>query len=132
MIILTKSHLSELEDHARNERPNEACGILAGRENRVERIYKCKNISENPASHYVIEPEQLLEVFNDVADRGLEIIGFYHSHPAGPLGPSNIDLSEASWHECSYVILHPGGIGSWIWDEEKGQFVEEEIQIIPQ
>lgn len=130
MITLTKSHLSEMEDHARVERPNEACGILAGRENKVERVYSCKNVSETPSSHYAIAPEQLIEVFNDVEEHGLEILGFYHSHPAGPLSPSNIDHATATWHGHSYVILHPGGAGSWIWDEEKGQFVEEEIRVV--
>jgi proteasome lid subunit RPN8/RPN11 len=130
MIILTKSQLSEIEEHGRGEGPNEACGILAGRENKVERVYPCKNVSANPTSRYVIAPEQLLDVFNDVADRGLEILGFYHSHPSGPGGPSNIDRSTATWHGHSYVILHPEGIGSWKWDEDKGQFVEEGIQVI--
>ena len=130
MIILNKNLLSEMEDHARKEGPDEACGILTGIEDRVERVYPCKNVSENPSSRYAISPEQLLEIFNDVEDRGLEILGFYHSHPTGPASPSNIDLSTATWHGHSYVILHPDGIGSWIWDEEKGQFIKEEIQVI--
>lgn len=130
MIILTKGQLSEMEKHAREERPDEACGILVGRENKVERVYACKNVSENPSSHYTIAPQQLIEVSNDAEERGLEILGFYHSHPTGPLGPSNIDHATATWHGHSYVILHPHGIGSWIWDEEKGQFIKEEVQVI--
>ena len=130
MIILTKGHLSQMKEHARKEGPDEACGILAGRENLVERVYPCKNVSKNPSSCYAIAPEQLIEIFNDVEDRGLEILGFYHSHPAGPASPSNVDLSRATWHGHSYVILHPGGISSWIWDEEKGQFIKEEVRVI--
>jgi proteasome lid subunit RPN8/RPN11 len=130
MIILTKSHLEELEDHTKKERPNEACGILAGRESKVQRVYRCRNVSENPSSRYVIAPEQLIEVFNDVVDRGFEILGFYHSHPAGPAGPSNVDHATATWHGHSYVILHPGGINSWKWDEEEGQFVAEEVSVV--
>lgn len=130
MITLTKSHLNEMEDHARAAKPNEACGILAGRENLVEMVYPCKNVSENPTSHYTIAPEELILVFNKVDERGLEIIGFYHSHPAGPMSPSNIDHATATWHGHSYVILRPGGVGSWRWDEEKGQFKEEEVRII--
>jgi len=130
MIILNKNLLSEMEDPARKEGPDEACGILAGIEDRVERVYPCKNVSENPSSRYAISPEQLLEIFNDVEDRGLEILGFYHSHPAGPASPSNVDHSTATWHGHSYVILHPDGISSWIWDEEEGQFIKEEIRVI--
>ncbi len=130
MIVLTKGHLEEMEGHARKERPNEACGILAGRENQVEKVFSCKNVSNNPTSRYTIAPEELIYVFNSVEEQGLEILGFYHSHPSGPANPSNIDLSEATWDGCSYVILHPGNISSWVWDEEKGQFMEEEVRVV--
>jgi proteasome lid subunit RPN8/RPN11 len=130
MILLGKSHLKEMEEHARKERPNEACGILAGKENKVEKVYRCKNVSENPSSHYAIAPEELIRVFNDVEERNLEILGFYHSHPSGPLGPSSIDHATATWHGHSYVILHPGGAGSWKWDEGNEQFIKEEVRII--
>ncbi|MBU2559322.1 Mov34/MPN/PAD-1 family protein, partial [archaeon] len=56
MIILSKNHLRKMEDHAKSNRPNEACGVLAGRENKVEKIYPCKNVSKNPTSHYEIAP----------------------------------------------------------------------------
>jgi proteasome lid subunit RPN8/RPN11 len=130
MIILSKNHLREMEDYAKSKRPNEACGILAGRGNKVEKIYPCKNVSKNPNSHYEIAPVELIGVFNDVEDIGLEILGFYHSHPMGPLGPSNVDHATATWHDHSYVILHPKGIGSWRWDEVEGKFIEEELRLI--
>lgn len=130
MIILNRGLISEMEDHARREIPNEACGILAGRNRKVEKVYSCKNVSKNPSSHYAIAPEELIEIFNNVEASGLEILGFYHSHPSGPTSPSNIDLSEASWHDHSYVILHSSGMGSWRWNEEKGRFTREEIRII--
>ncbi len=130
MIILTKGHLREMEDHAKKERPNEACGVLAGRGSDVKRIYRCRNVSENPSSRYTIAPERLLEVFNDVEERGLEILGFYHSHPSGPSAPSNVDHATATWHGHSYVILHPHGINSWKWDEKNKKFTKEKVQII--
>ncbi|MEE8402072.1 MAG: M67 family metallopeptidase [Candidatus Hydrothermarchaeaceae archaeon] len=130
MIILNRSFISEMEDHARREIPNEACGILAGRSNKVEKVFSCKNVSKNPSSRYAIAPEELIEIFNDVETCGLEILGFYHSHPSGPTSPSNIDLSEASWHDHSYVILHSDGMGSWRWNEEKCRFTGEEIRVI--
>lgn len=119
-----------MEEHARKEKANEACGIIAGKGKSAEKIYRCKNVSKNPTSNYDIAPVELIRVFNDVEDSGLEILGFYHSHPAGPLGPSNIDHATATWHGHSYVILHPKGIGSWRWDEEEGQFIKEEVRII--
>lgn len=130
MILLSKTHLKEMEDHAKSQEPNEACGIIAGKGNSAEKIFRCKNVSKNQSSHYEIAPVELIGVFNDVEEAGLEILGFYHSHPGGPLAPSNIDHATATWHGHSYVILHPGGVGSWRWNEEKGEFIKEELRII--
>ena len=130
MIILAKHLLKEMDEHAKREHPNEACGVLAGRENQVEKAFPCKNVSENPSAHYVISPEEFILVFNDIEELGLEILGFYHSHPGGPLGPSNIDHATATWHDHSYVILHPRGVGSWRWDEREGEFRKEEVRVV--
>ena len=130
MITLAKDHLQEMEDHAQRESPKEACGILAGRENRVSKVYTCKNVSQNPMSHYVIAPDELIDVFNEIEKTGLVIIGFYHSHPGGPHGPSNVDHATATWHDHSYVILHPRGVGSWKWDEKEGRFRREKVRVI--
>jgi proteasome lid subunit RPN8/RPN11 len=130
MITLPKNLLQKMEDHAQNESPKEACGILAGLESQVEKVYLCKNVSANPTSHYAIAPDELIDVFNEIEKSGLDIIGFYHSHPGGPHGPSNVDHATATWHDHSYVILHPRGIGSWKWDEDEGQFKREEVRII--
>ena len=78
MIILTESLLKKMDEHARREHPNEACGVLAGKENRVEKAFHCKNVSENPRAHYVISPEEFIQVFNDIEELGLEILGLYH------------------------------------------------------
>ncbi|MDI6655671.1 MAG: M67 family metallopeptidase, partial [Candidatus Hydrothermarchaeota archaeon] len=113
----------------------------------VRKIYKCKNVSRYPETTYEISPEELLQVITEIEESGLELLGFYHSHPIPLEHPSYIDAGRAAWSGHSYVIISiaklvrkthaladaiPLGrrkIGSWIWDEEKKQFIEEEVII---
>lgn len=136
MIVLSEELAKKLEEHARGEAPREACGVLAGvsaKEKLVRKIYKCKNVSRYPETTYEISPEELLQVITEIEESGLELLGFYHSHPIPLEHPSYIDAGRATWSGHSYVIISiPSGrrkIGSWIWDEEKKQFIEEEVII---
>lgn len=112
MIVFSRRLAEELGEHALKERPNEACGILAGRRNGkkiMEKVYRCKNISRHPESRYTIGSEEMLHAFKDAEERGLEILGFYHSHPFAMDHPSSIDEEMAAWSEYSYVIVSDRG-----------------------
>lgn len=144
-IILSEGLAKKLEEHARREAPREACGVLAGerkdKRNAVRKIYKCKNVSRYPETTYEISPEELLRVITEIEESGLELLGFYHSHPIPLEHPSYIDVGRATWSGHSYVIISKKmnicathklvrrTIGSWIWDEEKKQFIEEKVII---
>jgi proteasome lid subunit RPN8/RPN11 len=90
--------------HARKEAPAEACGILAGRDGRVLRLYKARNANRSPVS-YALNPDQQYRIFKDIEDRGLHLVGIYHSHPSSPATPSNIDVEQAYYPESSYVVI---------------------------
>jgi proteasome lid subunit RPN8/RPN11 len=66
-----------------------------------------------------------------IEDRGDDVVGFYHSHPAGPPGPSNTDAAQATWPDHSYVIVSFEGdvasVGSWRWTGE--EFSEETVAV---
>jgi proteasome lid subunit RPN8/RPN11 len=97
----------------------------------VERIYECGNASEYPETTYEIAPEELLRAINDIERRGMEVLGFYHSHPMGLDGPSSIDEGRATWQGYSYVIVsisRESSISSWRWDEAKNKFEKEEVR----
>jgi len=101
---IERKHLSEMISHARDEAPREACGILAGRNGRVLRIYRTRNVSRSPTS-YSLGPDQQFRVFKDIENRGLELLGIYHSHPSSPATPSDRDVEQAYYPEVSYILI---------------------------
>jgi proteasome lid subunit RPN8/RPN11 len=101
---IERKHLSDIISYARDEAPREACGILAGRNGRVLRIYRTRNADRSPTS-YRLDPDQQFRVFKDIEDRGLELIGIYHSHPSSPAVPSDRDVEQAYYPEVSYVLI---------------------------
>lgn len=134
MIVLSKKLVKRLEEHAMEEAPREACGVLAGerkdKRSAVRKIYECKNVSRYPETAYEISPEELLEIVTEVEKNGLEVLGFYHSHPMPLEHPSYIDAQRATWSGHSYVIISEKmKISSWVWNEEKNKFEEEKVII---
>jgi len=103
-VQIERKQLSEIVSHAREEAPNEACGILAGKDGRVMRLYKSRNANRSPSS-YALDPTQQYRIFKDIEDRGLELVGIYHSHPSSPATPSDIDVDQAYYPESSYVLI---------------------------
>jgi len=88
--------------------PEEACGILLGRregiDDTVVRITVCSNVASEPGRRYEIAPNQLIAAQQQAEEEGLEILGFYHSHPDHPAKPSATDLREAHWTGYIYLI----------------------------
>ncbi len=104
VVYVTEQHLAEMIDHAREEAPLEACGILAGQKHRVAETYRARNVDQSPTS-YQLDPEEQYRIFIDIEDKGLDIVGIYHSHPSSPAVPSNIDLGKAYYPEAFYFVI---------------------------
>jgi len=94
--------------HCEETYPSEACGILLGKigedERRVTQMVSCRNVANDPLHRYSIDPLELIRVQRQARDAGLEILGFYHSHPDHPARPSPTDLEDAHWIDYSYII----------------------------
>jgi proteasome lid subunit RPN8/RPN11 len=133
MIEIRQRIINNIKNHALKDAPKEACGILVGKNSKVEEIYECKNSSESPETNYVIAPSDLLTTLEDLEKESNDIIGFYHSHPTGPDKPSSIDIDRATWEDHSYVIVSISdklSISSWKFQRETNKFAREEIKII--
>jgi proteasome lid subunit RPN8/RPN11 len=84
--------------------------VLLGRENGngeriVARSVRCGNTrTESAQNRYNIDPRELVRIQLDSREEGLDILGFYHSHPDHPARWSQTDIAEAHWFGCSYVI----------------------------
>lgn len=131
MLILEKLLWEQIIRHCRNEFPNEACGILAGKEGNVQKIYEMVNMDKSPASYFMDAQEQF-RVIKDIRKRGLEMVGIYHSHVASPAYPSIRDVELAFYPEVSYVIVSLKDKDSpdiRSFKIKEGKIAEEEVRI---
>jgi [CysO sulfur-carrier protein]-S-L-cysteine hydrolase len=106
------SSYEEIVQQALAEKPNECCGMLAGRllqseppsiiRGRVERRYPLANVKANP-QRYEVDPLGLVRAFKDMRGPGLRELAFYHSHPTSEPVPSKTDLAENSYGDS---VIH--------------------------
>jgi proteasome lid subunit RPN8/RPN11 len=139
MLVIARDAYSALRRHGEEAYPEESCGVLAGRfgdgGSAVVFAIRCNNVRrDSPRNRYAIDPKELIQVQREARKEGLDIVGFYHSHPDHPAEWSSTDLDEANWVGCSYVITSAARgqaaetrsfrlVGSW----DQKEFVEEEI-----
>jgi len=103
-LVIKKNHLDEIISHAREEFPTEACGILAGKDKKVNKVYRMTNIEKNPMRYFMDSKEQF-KVTKQLRYEGLEMVGIYHSHPNVRPYPSSHDIELAFYPESSYMIV---------------------------
>ena len=101
---IPKHIFSQMLAQARAQAPLEACGILAGTEDLVQRLYKMTNTDQS-ADHFMMAPEEQFAVIKDMRAKGLEMVAIYHSHPVSPARPSAEDIRLALTPEVLYVIV---------------------------
>ena len=114
MLKLTEQIYNVIRRHGEETYPHECCGVLLGRSridengdgvNEVEDAVLAGNTRTDSAhNRYQIAPQELIRIQRQARERGLDIVGFYHSHPDHPAQWSKTDFAEAHWLGCSYVI----------------------------
>lgn len=142
MLKLSESIYSALRTHGEETYPHECCGVLLGRSshgvNEVEEAVRAGNTRTDSAhNRYSIAPQELVRIQRQGRERGLDIVGFYHSHPDHPAQWSKTDFAEAHWIGCSYVITSvAGGIAQQTnsflltgTSEDDKSFEDETIQV---
>ncbi len=107
-IEVRQAVLEDLVAHAREEAPNECCGILVGKDGRIERSVRARNMFASP-TRYQIDPRDQIAAIRGARARGESVLGFYHSHPASAPAPSATDRVEATYPDHCYLIVSPGG-----------------------
>src|SRR5688500_13796344 len=84
--------------HALDSRPNECCGLLAGRLNRVEKVYRMTNAEpDTPATRYCLDSKEQFQAMKDAEASGREIIACFHSHTHTEAYPSPTDIERAGY-----------------------------------
>jgi proteasome lid subunit RPN8/RPN11 len=136
-VKISKSLLDRIEGHGKRAYGEECCGVLLGRLNgsskSVEEIVEIENERKDERQRrYLITPEVYVKVDKEGRERGLEILGFYHSHPDHPARPSQYDLEHA-WSWFSYLITsvekgQPKETTCWVLREDRSAFDQEPIE----
>jgi len=104
MLEIDSKNLKELWAHAREQSPNECCGILGLKDNKVIRVYRMENITKSPY-RYTMDPLQHHKVLVDLDEKGWNQ-AIYHSHTHSPAYPSDTDVRLAEpWADTLFVLI---------------------------
>jgi proteasome lid subunit RPN8/RPN11 len=116
-LLLSRSIYDAIRAHGEQTYPHECCGALLGRYSPadtarnepagwlVESAVPAGNTRTDSAhNRYNIAPQELIRAQREARQQGLDIVGFYHSHPDHPAQYSPTDFAEAHWFNCAYVI----------------------------
>jgi proteasome lid subunit RPN8/RPN11 len=135
-LVISPRHLQTVARHAAASYPDECCGVLIGRALEagtvVERVLSVGNERQDSRhNRYLISPETVLAAQKEARALGLDVVGYYHSHPDHPARPSDFDREHA-WPWVSYLIVsvQKGKVAdtrSWRLQEDRSSFEEEGI-----
>jgi proteasome lid subunit RPN8/RPN11 len=145
-------HLAEkIRAHGVETYPHECCGALLGRDSNavldtdrangaptptreILRIFPLVNRrDDSPRNRFSVTAEDVLAAEKGAREQGLEVVGWYHSHPDHPARPSEYDRDHA-WPWYSYIIVSvhkgaPQDMTSWRLNDDRSGFSPEEIEI---
>lgn len=105
-ISLSAAHWAAMHAHVAACAPEEACGIVAGRDGKSLDVVPLENVLHS-ATRYRIAPQAQFEAFSVLMAQGQELLAIFHSHPRGPARPSRIDIAEAFYPNTAYLIWAP-------------------------
>ena len=142
MLRLSFADYEALRAHGEETYPHECCGIMLGKSdadgNVVRQLLRAGNTRTDSAhNRYHIAPEELIRAQREGRKTGLDIVGFYHSHPDHPAQWSKTDFADAHWLGCSYVITaieqgHAKTTNSFLLtgaSEDEKSFTDEALEI---
>ncbi len=133
-ITLTAAADAAIRAHGRETFPHECCGAMLGKDGVVREAWALSNTTEEgPRRRFLVRPDDYRLAERRARDAGLDLLGFYHSHPDHPARPSQYDLDHA-WPSFSYVIVsvmagHDQLLTSWRLQDDRAAFGEEAVEI---
>jgi proteasome lid subunit RPN8/RPN11 len=155
VLRITEAQMEAIRQHGARDYPGECCGVMLGKANgackEVGEIVPLKNLRNDPVraqellpvddpgreterNRFLIDPLDQLRVEKEARASGLEVLGYYHSHPDHPARPSNYDCEHA-WPWYSYLIVSvERGVAKdltcWVMAEEGGMFYPEQVEVV--
>jgi proteasome lid subunit RPN8/RPN11 len=128
---IAQSLIDEIVEHAREDLPNECCGMVGGGDGGARTIYRAENAEASPL-RYSIDAKEQFRLMQTIEEAGEELVGIYHSHTKSPAYPSQTDVNLAGWPDAVYLIASladpeaPAVKGFWIRD---GRIEETELDV---
>ncbi|MXO58143.1 peptidase [Altererythrobacter salegens] len=110
---VTRGAFERLLAEAKAAAPNEACGLLLGHRGHIEAVVLAQNVHPDPATHFEIDPQALIDAHRAARSGGPEVIGYYHSHPTGGAEPSPADIAGAENDGKVWAIVANGTVRFW-------------------
>jgi proteasome lid subunit RPN8/RPN11 len=102
---ISQQLIDEMVAHAREDLPNECCGMIGGRDGEATRVVRVENAAASPL-RYEMDPQGQYDALKSIEDAGEELVAIYHSHTRSAAYPSQTDVNEAvMWPEQVYVIV---------------------------
>ena len=103
-MTIASSVVADVVAHATECQPRECCGVLLGTLDHITQAIRARNIAES-SSRFLLDPRAHIEARRTARNLGLQVVGFYHSHPHSHPYPSATDLEEAAYPECVHLIV---------------------------
>jgi proteasome lid subunit RPN8/RPN11 len=126
---ITQDLYQEIVEHAREEAPNECCGLIAVGDDTAVEVYRATNVEASPL-RFMIDGQDLLRTL-DIEQRGLDLV-IYHSHTRTAPKPSETDITYAvNWPQAGWLIvgLEDRVADVRLWRIQGGQVTEEELAV---
>ena len=101
---LDRVFFDEMVEHGLAAFPNEACGLLAGKEARPVKFFAMTNQDASPVS-YRLDPKEQLKVFDEIDDEGWDLLGIFHTHTHSEAYPSETDQKQAFYPDALYLLM---------------------------
>ena len=102
---IAQEMIDEMVAHAREDLPNECCGMIGGRDGEAARVVRVENAAASPL-RYEMDPQGQYDALKAIEDDGNEMLAIYHSHTKSAAYPSQTDVNQGqNWPEQAYVIV---------------------------
>jgi proteasome lid subunit RPN8/RPN11 len=103
-MTIASSVVDDVIAHAKECQPLECCGVLLGRPDHITQSVRARNLADS-STRFLLDPKAHIDARRAARAQGLEVVGFYHSHPHSQAFPSATDLAEAAYLECVHLIV---------------------------
>ncbi len=138
-IRLTPEQMAAIVEHVEAAYPNEGCGLLVGHysahQKTVQEVWPVENARapEAQSNRYLIPPDEMFKGERLAEQKGMDIVGIFHSHPDHPERPSEFDREHA-WPGYTYLITsvregHAEATAAWTLSNDRERFNPEDLAV---